>query len=315
MPNRLSLRMSPTLFLSVANPRGRATSVSIGAQRPFPRDGRSGRRSGLIVAAVLPALLALGARAGDASEIEYTFRGKVGWLIQNAPGNDRPVDRYPTSATLDGTEVRRGDPFEATLTLEDVPPSRVEVHPGPEGGTYADYVVLEERASFSAMIDGEEFGDWNPTDDLRLSVSETLDGDAFTGTQQFAPLDPSMSQVEVRIGSFGTEEFLSGVGLPDSFDFSATEDGSTGTPTVILDSMFDDLTSLLVVGSIESIDVSVDGGPPISAAPATPSTTIPEPGMITLFGGMTLAALAWRRFRNGAKAPASRNRENPSQLN
>ena len=304
MPNRRSLRLSQALELSVANPRERGASVPIRPARPT-------RRVGLIVAAMLPALLWVGARAGGASEIQYTFRGKVGWLIQNDPGNDRPSDRYPSSANLDGSDVRVGDPFEATLTVEDVAPTRVEVHPAPESGTYAEYLVPEEQASFSALINGEEIGDWNATDDLRLSVAETLDGDSFTGTQQFDPLDPSMSQVEVRIGSFGSEDLFSGVGLPESFDFSAIDDGSTPRPTVILDSMLENLTSLLVVGSIESIDVSVDGAPAVPSVPATPSTTIPEPGMMTLFGGMTLAALAWRRLRNGAKATAPRNRDNP----
>ena len=37
--------------------------------------------------------------------------------------------------------------------------------------------------------------------------------------------------------------------------------------------------------------------------------------MMTLFGGMTLAALTWRRVRNRAKAPAPRTLGTPPRLN
>lgn len=257
------------------------------------------RRSSMVLAAF--ATLALLPKPGEASVIEYAFRGKVERILAGNEISGQVTS--PDSIAVLGTEIRLDDAYEATIRVEPMAPTSLES--SPTTGAMGSYVFPEARSWFALNFADLTIERGPAGDDLLLFVYDSPTGDGFTGHQQFGRLSPTMTASVARFDLWeGTGDALVGTDLPIELLLSAFQGDGTAPGSVLslgLHFFFEDGSWIEVVSSIDAIDVTTedDSTPdgPIGLAPTDPSTPVPEPGMMTLFGGMTLAVLARRRLR------------------
>ncbi|MEW4568134.1 hypothetical protein AB1L88_09725 [Tautonia sp. JC769] len=255
---------------------------------------RSGPRTALLTLITL----SWNAAVADGSAIRYQFRGTIDGLLtgDDDMGGVRHHDRFEAA----GSEFGVGDPFDATLVVRQIPPSdAVRDHTG----EFLSYRLGGGDSTFEVAVGGRTFGRSARGGDLFLNVQSSPYRKAFDGYQQFGEVDPTVAWSVADFDLAGTSsDLFRDPGMPTLLPI----DAFTGPPPFfsrrfLLQLGFEEGGWLELTAVIDAIEVTIEDDPvpggPIGPGPADPSTPVPEPGMMTLFGGMALAVLARRRLR------------------